>query len=102
MADAPVFDSVCRHLEARTSLDHLETRGTVRLALKVAGLDARSVSPEHMKVVLEKVMPSELAARGIEDSEDICRELVSKVDRLASDPDAPDSPDAVFARLGGK
>ena len=48
MADAAVFDWICNRLEQDTSLDRLESRGTVRLALKSAGLDARSVTPEQM------------------------------------------------------
>ena len=47
VADARTFDWVCAQLEERSSLDRLEARGTVRLALKQAGLE-----PRHVHTVL--------------------------------------------------
>ena len=49
MPDSAAFEWTCNELEERCSLDRLEARGTVRLALKQAGLEARSVTPEQMK-----------------------------------------------------
>jgi hypothetical protein len=104
MADAAAFDWLCNQLEHGTSLDRLESRGTVRLALKSAGLDARSVTAEQMKVVVEKVMVDELTTRGIEDAGGVCTRLASALQseaaNLASDA-ALETPDAVFSRLGG-
>ena len=103
MADAAAFDWICTRLEQDTSLDRLESRGTVRLALKAAGLGARSVTPEQLKVVIEKVMVAELVTRGIPDAEELCARLVSDLashaDSLQSD--TGETPDAVFSRLGG-
>jgi hypothetical protein len=101
MADAPAFDWVCSELERRTSLDRLEARGTVRLALKQAGLDSRSLSPDQMRVVLEKVMPKELASRGVQDAEGVCRALASGVSGVASAAGGAESPEDVFRRLAG-
>jgi hypothetical protein len=101
MADAPAFDWVCAELERRTSLDRLEARGTVRLALKQAGLDARTIAPEQMRVVLERLMPRELAVRGIEDGDAICSALTSGVAAVAATASAPESPEDVFRRLAG-
>lgn len=100
MANSEAFDYVCEQLERRTSLDRLQARGTVRLALKEAGLDAAGVTPDQMKVVLDKVLPAELAARGIEEPESHCAALAAGIEGLAAAP-AGESPDAVFARLGG-
>ena len=47
MADSPAFDCVCEKLEEAPPRDRLQARGTVRLALKQAGLDARSVTPDQ-------------------------------------------------------
>jgi hypothetical protein len=99
MADAAVFDWICAELEARTSLDRLEARGTVRLALKEAGLEARTVTADQMKVVLERVLPKELVARGVQDSERVCADLAPGLVRLEAGPGV-ETPDAVFARLG--
>ena len=51
MADATAFKRVCGEVEAGTGLSALEARGTVRLALKQAGFDAKSVNPQQMSVV---------------------------------------------------
>ena len=100
MADAEAFDFVCDHLEQNTMLDRLVARGTVRIALKEAGLEARTVSPDQMSVVAEKVLPAELNSRGIEDAEGICAAIKRGLDSLDSGAGA-DTPDAVFKRLGG-
>lgn len=100
MANSSAFDWVCEQLEERTTLDRLEARGTVRLALKEAGLDASSVSPEQMRVVIEKILPGELEVRGIEEPGAHCSALAEGV--AAIEADTPiETPDAVFARLAG-
>lgn len=99
MADATAFDLICAELEERTSLDRLEARGTVRLSLKKAGLEARTVTADQMKVVLERVLPKELAARGVLDGDGVCAGLVPGLANLEVGPDV-ETPDAIFARLG--
>jgi hypothetical protein len=98
MADAAAFDFVCAHLEARTSLDRLAARGTIRLALKQAGLDSRSVTPEQMAVVIEKLLPAELETRGVAESAALCTELANRTRRIEGGPSA-ETPDAVLRRL---
>jgi hypothetical protein len=100
MADAEAFDFACSQLESRTSLDRLAARGTVRIALKQAGLDSRSVTPEQMGVVVEKVLPGELTSRGVQGAAAICSDIAAKVRRLVASASS-DTPDAVFRRLGG-
>lgn len=100
MSDSQAFGFVCEQLEARTSLDRLAARGTVRIALKQAGLEARSVTSEQMAVVLDRLLPSELIARGIEGGDAICTELRSGIESVGVD-DVSETPDAVFQRLGG-
>jgi hypothetical protein len=100
MADAESFDFACSQLEARTSLERLAARGTVRIALKQAGLDSRSVTPEQMAVVLEKILPNELAGRDVQGGAAICSDIAAKTRRLSGGASS-DTPDAVFRRLGG-
>ncbi len=100
MAKSEAFDMVCGEIESGTNLDRLEARGTVRISLKRAGLDAASVSSAQMAVVLERVLPMELASRGVADPEALCREISSRVVELSCEASS-ESPDAVFARLGG-
>jgi hypothetical protein len=103
MADANVFDHVAGALEAATNLDRLEARGTLRLALKEAGLDARGVRAEEMKVVVGSVLPGELSTRGIEGADALCQQIASSLDGRAFTSDAAGaaSPEDVFRRLGG-
>jgi hypothetical protein len=100
MADSEAFDFVCDQLEQATALDRLAARGTVRIALKQAGLEARTVSPDEMAVVVEKLLPKELATRGVDGGESVCGRIKQGLTSLAPGK-AADTPDAVFRRLGG-
>ena len=100
MADSTPFEFACSELERTTSLDRLEARGTVRLALKETGLEARSVTPGQMATVMTRVLPKELADRGIEESEATCAAIAAAISDLP-DEEAADTPEAVFQRLGG-
>ena len=100
MADTEAFEFVCGELEARTSLDRLASRGTVRIALKQAGLDSRSATPEQMAVVVERLLTAELTNRGVLDSVSLCALIAEKTRRLEAGTRA-ETPDAVFRRLGG-
>jgi hypothetical protein len=99
MANSEVFDYVCEQIESRTSLDRLSARGTVRIALKQAGLDPAAVTPEQMAVVVERLLPAELASRDIRDGADICAALAART-RLVSAGERRETADAVFRRLG--
>ena len=99
MADSAAFDFVCRELEQGSSLDRLEARGTVRLALKQAGLEARTVTPHQLAVVAEKILPDELTSRGIESPGVLCQRIASGVARVSADASL-DTADAIFQRLG--
>jgi hypothetical protein len=93
------FDRVAERLEAETSLNRLEARGTLRIALKDSGFDAKSVSSGQLCVVIEKLLPGHLQDRGIADSESVCRRLTACLSADAS-VEAADSPEAIFSRLG--
>jgi hypothetical protein len=100
MAESVVFDFACELLERETSLDRLEARGTVRIALKQAGLEARGVSRQQMTVVAQKLLPGELSGRGIADADRVCSELTAGLERLVDEP-AQETAADVFQRLGG-
>ena len=97
-----LFEFIAAKIEGRTGLDKLEARGTLRIALKEAGLDSRGVTTEQMSVMLQKTMPAELVARGIEAAEGLCLELVTALEAnsFGEPRDAPESPEEVFRRLG--
>ena len=102
MASSGAFEWFCESVEGATDLDRLEARGTVRIALKRAGLEAGQLTAEQVKVVLEKLMPEELEGRGVSDAASICSGLVGRIGEIPASEDAgyANSPEAVFARLG--
>ncbi len=98
-----LFDIAAETLERNTNLDRLAARGTLRIALKEAGLDANKLTIPQLRATFEKLMPKELDARGVGDAEEKCK---TSMDEIARSADAIDiasstSPDAVFKRLGG-
>lgn len=102
MASSPAFEWLCNSLESATDFDRLEARGTVRIALKRAGLEAVGLTATHAQVVIEKLMPEELEGRGVADAASICSGLAGRVGEIpASEGDGVGTtPEAVFARLG--
>jgi hypothetical protein len=98
MADSQAFTVLCDALEQASSFDRLEARGTVRLALKNAGLESGTVTASQLNVVVDKILPQELEARGVDQS--ICGRLHAALDQVDSSADAAQSPEAVFTRLG--
>ena len=102
MADT-LFDVSADILERHTPFNRLEARGTLRIALKAAGLEPNSVTSEQMLVVFDKLMPGELDQRAVSDSKAVC---VSVAAQIAATPIQSASEDAgdldeVFGRLGG-
>jgi hypothetical protein len=101
MGNATAFDWICGELERLTALDTLEARGTMRLALKKAGLEARSVSSQQLAVVAGRVLAEELRTRGVENADQVCEDLVTTLKSQAPASGAGESPEEVFKRLGG-
>jgi hypothetical protein len=101
MAEESTFEFLCNELERESSLERLEARGTVRIALKKAGIDPLSATPRELAVVAENVLPDELAARGIDDPRALCGALAKRVSKHDAD-ETRETPEAIFARLGSR
>lgn len=101
MPESAVFEFVCAEIEQRTALGRLEARGTVRLALKEAGLAPNTVSVREMQVVLDRVLPGALASRGIESGAAVCSDIRAGAARLQDAGASAETPEAIFGRLGG-
>ncbi len=101
--DATLFDFAADHLEQHTGFSRLEARGTLRIALKDAGLDARSVTADQLSVVFEKVMPLELGKRGVKDAEETCAAVIAELANAPAlaDEGSSGDVDGIFRRLGG-
>lgn len=98
---AAIFDFVCDQLETQTQLARLEARGTLRLALKEAGLAAGTVTGKQMAVVLAKLMPGEMRARGVASADEVCRSIAAALEaQFPGEANASaESPEAIFRRL---
>ncbi len=97
---ADLFDFAAESLEHHTALNRIEARGTLRIALKIAGLTAKSVTAGQLCVVFEKMMPDELEKRGVS-TVTACNAVI---DDLVNSPaptneDPATDPDAIFHRL---
>ena len=101
MGSAPAFDWICAELERLTSLDTLEARGTVRLSLKRAGLEARSASTDQLSVVVRRLLGHELQTRGIGNADEVCASLAFGLKSQGPASGAGEAPEDVFKRLGG-
>ncbi len=100
MSDSPVFDWACSVIESGSTLNRMQVRGTLRLALKQAGLDGDSLSTGQLRVIARRVLPSELRLRGVAGHEAICAKLEACPDGLGG-ADRSALPEAVFDRFGG-
>jgi hypothetical protein len=98
-----LFDIAAERLEESSEMDRLEARGTLRLAVKQAGLDVQNLTIPELQAVFEKLMPQELEARGVTDAATTCKTVMNDIASAASTADLADSnsPDEIFKRLGG-
>jgi hypothetical protein len=99
-----LFDPAAEQLEHHTGLDRLEARGTLRLAIKQAGLDARRLTLRELDAIFEKVMPEQLATRGIDQPSSVCKAIMAEITRSANGATTADvaNSDEVLGRLGGQ
>jgi hypothetical protein len=99
--DTTLFDLAAERLDHHTGFSRIEARGTLRLALKSAGLEPKSLSLDELRVVFEKLMPGELETRGVRDAAAICSAVINDVAESPADAEADrsENPDDVFRRL---
>ena len=93
-----VFEFVCQRLEALSMLERLESRGTIRIALKDSGLEVKRLTPAQMAVVARKVLPLELTRRGIDQAESICDSIVSELELFEDEGSSIAAPEDFVAR----
>ena len=96
-----LFDVAAQKLEQQTGFSQLEARGTLRIALKSAGLDPGSFTLDELRVVFGKLMPSELDQRGVEDTSGACAAVMRDLESasIAATDSSSSTPDDVFRRL---
>ncbi len=97
-----LFSFVADKLEQCTSLDRLESRGTLRIALKSSGLEPKTVTHQQFCVILESVVPDELENCGVAETQAICAALIEKIQSEPADRwEAGRDVDEIFDRLAG-
>lgn len=101
MAESAAFEAACARLEESGGLERLPTRGTIRLVLKEAGLDPKTVTARELAVAIERLLPAELSARGLPQPQVLCASIAAALESVEN-PARDDTPEAVFARLGGQ
>jgi hypothetical protein len=99
--DATLFDLAAERLEHHTGSDRLEARGTLRIALKAAGLESKNLTGAQLQVVFEKVMPGELESRGVSDVPSVCAAVLADLGSAgdAAEDASATNPDEIFRRL---
>ena len=97
--ESPAFRWTCSELEISTGLSTLVARGTVRLALRHAGLLPQEVSGQQMAIVLREVLPQELANRAVADAQRLCSRLADRI--VTQNFAGSDATVDAFRRLGG-
>lgn len=99
--ETTLFDFAAECLEHHTGFSRIESRGTLRIALKSAGLEPKSLSLDELCVVFEKLMPGELETRGVSDANAVCSAVIGDVAEspAAAEADRSANPDDVFRRL---
>ncbi len=100
---ADLFDFAAERLEQHTSFSRIEARGTLRIALKSAGLDLKNLSVDQLRVVFQKLMPGELEQRGVSDAASVCNSVTGDLANspASTDSSSADDVDGIFRRLGG-
>jgi hypothetical protein len=96
-----LFDFAAERLEQHTSFERLEARGTLRIALKAAGIEPQNLTGAQLQVVFEKVMPGELDSRGVSDVRDVCAAVLADVGSAGGGAEnaSAANPDEIFRRL---
>ena len=99
--ETSLFDLAAQKLEQHTGFSQLEARGTLRIAVKSAGLDPRSLTLDEIRVVFEKLMPGELEQRGVSDTTGACAAVMRDLGSapIAAADSSSSNPDDVFRRL---
>jgi hypothetical protein len=99
VADSPAFERAAEELERLSGLARLEARGTLRLALRSVGIDAKSATRLQVKAVAEQLLAPELESRGVRDAKELGAKVSASIDGV-QDTAAGRSALEIFERIG--
>lgn len=102
MTESPVFEWACAILEREARWSRLQARGTVRLVVRDAGLDTRTLRAPQLRIIALRLLPKELRSRGVDDVDALCARLSDCPGSVETEARAraPVDPEEVFKRLG--
>jgi hypothetical protein len=103
VSESPLFERVCDAVERRAGLARLAARGAVRLALREAGLEARTLNGLQVAAMLKHVLPAELRKCGIAEPDAVCADLSRELESaVAHEIAAGPAPEDMFRRIRGR
>ena len=79
MTEAALFDWAAEALQRASSLNRLEARGALRLALKRVGLDPGSLTRQELTSLLRGPLVKDLEERHLQDADGICRSILGEL-----------------------
>jgi hypothetical protein len=98
-----IFDFVAEQLESRCDFNITQARGTLRIAVKEAGLDPKLMTAAQMHVVLIRILKWHLTRRNVDNeiADQICTEIASlvKKENFPATEGSDHLPEAIFGRL---
>ena len=94
-----LFTIVADRLCELCDLDRIESRGTIRIAFKKAGVDVKRFGLVDLEAVFAKIMPEELELRGCVDPGPTCDAIIRSLEGEAPRT-VTGSRDEIIRRLG--
>jgi hypothetical protein len=98
VAESAVFDFTSDRLHALSGLDALAARGTLRIALRDSGFDAKGVGRAQMEAILDRVLPAMLRSRGVAAADEVCTAIAAELMSFEGAAAASALPEAFVAR----
>jgi len=99
MSGSAVFEFAADELERATRLGRSAARGALRGALAQALFDPGRVTASQLRLVIERLLAPEIRRSGVEDADQVCRQLAARLASQHFEAAGPESPDEVFSRL---
>jgi hypothetical protein len=99
MLESVVFEFAAGELERIARLGRSAARGALRNALGLARFDPGRVTASQLRLVIERLLAPEIRRSGVADADQICQQLVARLESERFEAYDPESPDEIFGRL---
>lgn len=99
MAEARVIDWLVGELERTTTLGRAAARAAVRGVVERALYRPETIGAGQLQLLVERLLPSELARIGVGDARRVCERLASELAAQGLAAQDPETPDEIFGRM---